>query len=364
LTIKFHLRKTTEWLETNFFSFTNSCARSAILSNTLSPVWNDEEWIVRNIPMKAKLSVVVYDKDDDMLNDDYIGQFEIEDLFNYQAPLTGHAIHDSKGCHQGFFHLKIQSNKSSETTSTLPRYTFDGPCRYTRHTSPAFGLLTMINTDSGYSTWKIQLRRILVFFRPFDLQPWNRQYPVAQSIFNGTPRSVAKQNTFKCAHKILYGRTIKHNQGARLTSADDLWKLIFFDERTKRMRKCFYTYIIDDNTWRFSETGVGFFTDYASKHALHANCSEYVRYAGQFHARPKFGWDRCDDEWELVFDNWSGTYAPNPDLLGQLKDLLEFNFPGLNIVTYDFKDPRLRQSMDALKSADKQIKSRSVSIKR
>ncbi len=62
-------------------------------------------------------------------------------------------------------------------------------------------------------------------------------------------------------------------------------------------------YVIDDNTWRFSETGNKSFTDFASKHALLANYSEYIRYAGEFHPRQKFGWDRCDDEWELIFDN-------------------------------------------------------------
>ncbi|CAF4741186.1 unnamed protein product, partial [Rotaria magnacalcarata] len=35
---------------------------STIQSNTLSPKWVDEEWIVRNIPHNAKLTVFVYDK--------------------------------------------------------------------------------------------------------------------------------------------------------------------------------------------------------------------------------------------------------------------------------------------------------------
>jgi len=82
-----------------------------------------------------------------------------------------------------------------------------------------------------------------------------------------------------------------------------------------------------------------------------ANCSEYVRYAGEFHPRPKYGWKRWDDEWELVFDNGSGTYSPEADLLMNLKELLSFNFPGLNIVTYDYKDPRLKESMEDLKNS-------------
>jgi hypothetical protein len=218
----------------------------------------------------------------------------------------------------------------------------------------------MINTDYIYSTWRIQLRRISVYFPLCDRQNWNRNYRIAQGIFNGSVRSIAKQKSLKLAHKLLYGTTIKNSEYGRLTNADDLWKLIFFDKKTDRIRRCYYTYIIDDTAWRFSETGEGYFTDYASKHALHANCSDYVRYAGQFHPRPKFGWNRCDDEWELVFDNWSGTYAPSLTLLNNLKELLEFNFPGLNVVVHDYKDDLLKESMENLKLAAEEARKTSL----
>jgi hypothetical protein len=336
---------------------------SSILHDKLSPEWQDEEWCVRNVPLNAKLSVAVVDKDDDTFgDDDVIGHFEIDDLPNYKAPPEGHYIVGLFNRQNGRFHLTIESTISPESSLKLPRYTFDGPCRYTRHDCPSLiGHITMLNTDHDYSTWKIHIRQISTFFRPEDRQPWNRDYDVAQAIFGNTPRAMAKQHTFKLAHKMLYGSTIKHDHCGRLTDAKDLWKLIFFDEKTQRIRTCIYTYIIDDHTWRFGETGVAFFTDYASKHALHSNCADHVRYAGQFHAQPKYGWDRCDDEWELVFDNCSGTYAPSRDLLNNLKELLEFNFPGLNVVAYDHKNPLLEESMDALKLQEAKSKQNSTS---
>ncbi|CAF4356872.1 unnamed protein product, partial [Rotaria sordida] len=79
------------------------------------------------------------------------------------------------------------------------------------------------------------------------------------------------------------------------------------------------------------------------KHALLANASDHVCYAGEFHPRPKFGWENLTDEWELVFDNGSGTYVPNSNLLSNLKELFIFNFPGLNVLVYDHKDPHFKK---------------------
>lgn len=332
---------------------------SAIIPNTATPKWENEKWIVRNIPVNARMTVKVYDKDDDQLSDDYIGQFQILNLVNYHAPPKGHDIIGLFNHHNGYFHLSIHAKESSKESKQLPPYTYDGPCRYSRHDSLAIGRLTMLNTDCVYSTWKIQMRRIDVFFQFHQRQHWNKQYKAAQAIFGTCPLSLISQSTIKLAHKALYGRTLKHSENGHLNNADDLWRLIFSERMTQQIKPCVYTYVIDDNMWRFSETDVQFFADFASKHALLANCSEYVRYAGEFHPRPKYGWEHWNDEWELVFDNGSGTYSPDPELLTNLKELLTLNFPGLNIVTYDFNDPRLKSSLEELKQA---VKARRNSI--
>ncbi len=122
-----------------------------------------------------------------------------------------------------------------------------------------------------------------------------------------------------------------------------------------------YTYVITvgEDTLRFSETGAAFFVDFASKHALHANCAESVRYSGEFHPRPGVpgGWEGFSDdipddkvEWEIVVDNNSGTYAPDAMLLPDLKGLLEYNFPGLKFIALDRNDPELERSREACRA--------------
>ncbi len=51
--------------------------------------------------------------------------------------------------------------------------------------------------------------------------------------------------------------------------------------------------------------------------------------------------------WELVFDNNSGTYAPDKALLPELQALLARNFPGVGIVTLDRSDDALGSSREA-----------------
>ena len=312
------------------------------------PLWN-EEWIVRNIPGNAKLKVKVFNKDDDKFADGYIGQIKISRLIHYRKPSKGESIVGSLGQMNGFFHLLISATLTRKENHSLPRYTFDGPCRYFRHNSSTIDALTRFRTNRTYSTWKIELRRVSQFFPPNQQQHWNRQYQAAKLIFGKYPTSLLSRATIKIAYRNLYGRTLKRNQNGYLLGADDLWKTVFSDPTLKRIRPCIYTYVIEDSTWLFGETGRQFWTDFASKHALLSNGSRQVRYAGEFHIRPKYGWDRTDDEWELVFDNGSGTYAPSCDLLTNLKELMELNFPGLNIVTYEYRDPLLHESIKQVK---------------
>ncbi|CAF3396948.1 unnamed protein product [Rotaria sp. Silwood1] len=285
------------------------------------------------------------------VSDHYIGNFKVALLPTNRRLIE---IKDSCGKVRGTFELSINRLSSSAETPILRPYTFDGPVRYSRHNSLTLGHLAKVNDERLYSTWEIYLKRIDYFFNLNQKQKWDPSNKAAKLIFEG-PMAFGVQTLMKRAYHILYAKHTT-NQFGVLNSSDDLWKLLS-DETKLNIKPCVYTYIIDDTTWKFCETGASFSVDFASKHALHANCSETVCYAGEFHLRPICGWNRFNssdpldfDQWELVIDNGSGTYAPDRSLLSKLKNLLSFNFPGLKVVTYHFEDPQLKSSIEACRS--------------
>lgn len=205
------------------------------------------------------------------------------------------------------------------------------------------------------------LRGVRLFFSDDEKQHWNVNYRAAQAIFAG-PTSIAVRSTIQAGHKMLYARATTNGFGV-ISDRKDIMSLLHGGKpgspTAHRVKPAVYTYVIavDDDSFRFSETGAAFFVDFASKHALHANCAEYVRYSGEFHPRPVGGWAAFSDDtpddavaWELVIDNNSGTYSPSPLLLPNLKDLLEYNFPGFAICALDHNDPRLAESRDACRA--------------
>lgn len=204
------------------------------------------------------------------------------------------------------------------------------------------------------------LRGVRLFFGD-TVQPWNKNYKAAQAIFQG-PAAMAVRSTIQAGHRMLYARSTTNEFGV-INEPKDVMALLHggkpADQLTHRVKPAVYTYIIavDDDSFRFSETGAAFFVDFASKHALHSNCARAVRYSGEFHPRPEGGWENFSDEtpdeqvrWELVIDNNSGTYSPDPMMLPNLKELLEYNFPGFNIYAWDYNDPKLAASRDACRA--------------
>lgn len=331
---------------------------SSVKPNTLTPVW-DETWIVKTVPSTATLSVVVREVETGALVDKDIGVFQTTVTPGAkEVEIVGKRL----GRNKGSFWLNIESCPSAHDSRSLP-YSFDGPIHYSRHDSPTMGVLTNLRDTRLYSTWKIYIKGIPQFFGD-TVQRWNHDYKAAQALFKG-PTSIAVRSGIMAGHRMLYARTALNGFGV-ITGADDLFKLLRGDLRRSsgdgssafenRIKPAVYTYVIteEDETFRFSETGAAFFVDFASKHALHSNCAESVVYSGEFHPRPEGGWENFSDytddsgvRWELVIDNNSGTYSPNPDLLAKVAQLLELNFTGINVVVLAQDDPELKKSSDA-----------------
>ncbi|PSR79165.1 hypothetical protein PHLCEN_2v7136 [Hermanssonia centrifuga] len=329
---------------------------SSVQPNTLSPVWN-ELWKVKNVPSHANLHIEVLDKDNGNITDDYIGNINTTVAPGAkELTIEGPSLRRNRGT----FWLKIDSEPSKDTKPETRAYIFDGPIRYTRHFSPTVGRLTNLDDARLYSTWKMYLRGVRLFFGDTE-QPWNKNYKAAQTIFQG-PASIAVRSTIQAGHRLLYARTSSNGFGI-VESAKDVMTILYGGQEgtisAHRVKPAVYTYIIsiDDDSFRFSETGAAFFVDFASKHALHSNCAQAVRYSGEFHPRPEGGWEDFNDEtpddqvhWELVIDNNSGTYSPDPMMLPTLKELLEYNFPGFRIHAWDHNDPRLAASREACRA--------------
>ncbi|KAJ7063724.1 hypothetical protein C8F01DRAFT_88658 [Mycena amicta] len=326
---------------------------STVKVNTLAPVWN-ELWRVKNVPAHANLSIEVLDKDDGAKADDFIGKFTVSVAAGAkEAEIEGPLLRRAGGT----FWLKIDSTPSSKTDLKAYPYMFDGPIRYSRHFSPTVGLLTNSTSEDRarlYSTWKMYIKGIQRFFGD-NYQQWNHNYKAAQSIFGPGPSSLAVRSGIMAGHRLLYARATTNKFGVIENGADVLNIL----RGGTRVKPAVYTYIIsaEDDSIRFSETGAAFFVDFASKHALHANCHTTVRYSGEFHPRPEGGWAAFKDEtsdadvkWELVIDNNSGTYSPDKNLLPTLQALLEYNFPGVAIYALDREDPALTESREACRA--------------
>ncbi|KAF8209335.1 hypothetical protein K438DRAFT_1810860 [Mycena galopus ATCC 62051] len=327
---------------------------STVKVNAPKPVWN-EIWRVKNVPVHANLAVEVLDKDDGVKMDDYVGKFSCSVAAGAKECEIEGPIFRRAG---GTFWLKIDSTPSAKDPKAYP-YMFDGPVRFSRHFSPTVGVLTNTHAptdDHGrlYSTWKMYIRGIPLFFGD-TVQPWNHGYKAAQDIFGPGATPLAVRSGIMAGHRLLYARSTTNSFGVVDTGEDVLTVL----RGGVRVKPAVYTYIIssEDDSLRFSETGAAFFVDFASKHALHANCHPSVRYSGEFHPRPQGGWAAFSDEtpdedvkWEIVVDNNSGTYSPDKKLLPQLKALLEYNFSGVTVHALDREDPELTTSREACRA--------------
>jgi len=224
--------------------------------------------------------------------------------------------------------------------------------------------LTQLVTGKDFHYFKLRLFDINRYFQV--KKGWNQDYKPAQQIYSDNPTSLALRAAIQGEHSVLYSSRPwrdGNEDGDLNRTGNAFFELLdkfddkrsvfatmhdhvkagyeFFvpkqkkdDDSSKKLK--IYTYVLLDDTLRFSRCGAGTTVDMSSKHALHAGAAESVFYAGEFWTDFQgigFG------ERVLFIDNNSGTFAPPKQDLFRMKFLMEANFPGINVVTLDYQDP-------------------------
>ncbi|KAJ3524484.1 hypothetical protein NMY22_g10978 [Coprinellus aureogranulatus] len=396
------------------------------------PVWN-EVWRVRNVPATTSLKVEIMDKDEGSATDDFIGKFSVSltpgaKEVEIEGPII--ALRKARGTFwlkidskpsemrqkHDFHYLFDGPIRVTRHFSPTVGLLTSGSAAKTPSHQGAPGEGRPKRDVRLYSTWKFNLKSVPLFFRDV-YQGWNQKYPAAQKIFGGGASSLAVRAGIQAGHRMLYARLASNGVGVIDNIAEDgseepvplkdvlnagsvappshadnspfagMRRDASHNSRNSgeqdrdlatslagedgRIKPAVYTYIISavDDTWRFSETGAAFFVDFASKHALHANCATKVRYSGEFHPRPVGGWAKFNDsisdddvDWELVIDNNSGTYAPDKMMLPTVQECMEYNFGcrtkprshkgerAFRVVVFDREDKRLTESVEACRN--------------
>eukprot|EP01006_Ploeotia_vitrea_P010060 TRINITY_DN25702_c0_g1_i1.p1 TRINITY_DN25702_c0_g1~~TRINITY_DN25702_c0_g1_i1.p1 ORF type:complete len:435 (-),score=17.29 TRINITY_DN25702_c0_g1_i1:148-1419(-) len=274
------------------------------------------------------------------------------------------------GC--GRVHLRLTVLRSSRGQSSVlfknPAQQFPSSFRIGRqvnlpvtiYASSFAGNVLWLAGESGqdmlYRVYSISLAKVNEIFGSV-YQNWNTNYKQAQKIFAKDDTATMRPTLVDWMVSYLY----KSPEWYRPTKADemptigrdnidnvrDFFELLNFGFREGKPR--FFTYVMSDTTLNFSETSKGI-RDFLSKHAVHSQRNEQVRYSGEFHIEPL---DPLAAEHRVVFDNNSGTYAPDPALLPKVAAVMEANLPGLQVEALARDDPKLVQYTKAVSTAQK-----------
>ena len=204
----------------------------------------------------------------------------------------------------------------------------------------------------SYPVYRISMELVDTIFRD-KYQPWNRDYDKAQKIFGDTPGAIAVRQTIAAEHKMLYS-TVQRTTGT-LYNGEQFLNLI--NNGIRRGRRRLYTYVLMEQKLYFSETSANFFKDFLSKHSVHSNAKDKVRYAGEFfvleansstnnnvnYSLQNSSVTAGELKYKLIIDNNSGTYSPSSEDLPLLQQVLKNNFPGLIVEALDYKSEKEKE---------------------
>ncbi|KAJ9471340.1 hypothetical protein DIPPA_11132 [Diplonema papillatum] len=187
---------------------------------------------------------------------------------------------------------------------------------------------------AAYNVYVVKLHSVDDIFQG-TRQPWCRTYKAAQLIFGDGHKHAMIRAATHTQHCTLYReKGVQRVTKGELQSPADLYGLV--NHGRNRGEVIFFTYVIMPNgEWRFSWTGTGLLRDAVSKHCSHADVSEEVVFAGEFHL----------DGDTLILDNSSGTYSPDKDHFPLLVKLFNVNFPTLRVEAWAWDDAKLHTAI-------------------
>lgn len=270
-----------------------------------------------------------------------------------------------------------------------------GPCWSIRHYSPMLGRVTgrkePDDDDEGHqSPTPSEKSKKKTEKYNFQANQMQFQGPMPAELYHRYVEFkpwVKSMFTHKGVRGFLLSKAL-HHQHARVYNFDRYTTWAHFPEPGLDMTRAFldlvhydkggriFTYVLTlDSLWRFTETGKEFGIDMLSKHTMHSDVSIYIAFSGEFfirrlkHSHRPPPPDPVDDSqhehvepheenpthppddidggppeeepskdpahYELVIDNDSGTYRPNPKMLPILKQFFAKSLPGLHIKTLD-----------------------------
>eukprot|EP01012_Entosiphon_sulcatum_P002228 TRINITY_DN10445_c0_g1_i1.p1 TRINITY_DN10445_c0_g1~~TRINITY_DN10445_c0_g1_i1.p1 ORF type:complete len:316 (-),score=47.80 TRINITY_DN10445_c0_g1_i1:133-1080(-) len=230
------------------------------------------------------------------------------------------------------------------TESDLGSGAVVGYKRYAKYLPGAMANFFHGDMLSPFVTYSVRLRDTAAIFGG-KWQHWNVQYPAAQQIFGKKPSCMAVRATVHMIHDVLHLPLPMETTSGTLRTGQDLLQLLKFGMPNGHPIR--YTYVIMDDKMVFSETSKLFLKDKYSKHAVHARASQLVRYSGEF----CIDYERQGTP--IVIDNDSGTYAPDPQDLPKVSEVLQHTFPGLVVYACQRDDPYVKGLKERIKALER-----------
>ncbi|KAF2740477.1 hypothetical protein EJ04DRAFT_482534 [Polyplosphaeria fusca] len=391
--------------------------RTPTIRQNTDPEWNTQ-WIVANVPAAGfRLKCRIYDEDpadhDDRLGNVHVNVGQISPtwpgikeqsypLKKRMASKRAYFLRSLAVClgkvehMSAFLFVSVEVLGKTQDENGGRAYTI-GPQYWIRHYSPLLGRL--LGQKEPRKEGDVSSRR-----RP---KPEKYNFQANQMQLRGPcPEAMYHRFVeFKPFVKAMFTATgirgfilskALHHQHARVYNFDQRTEFQSFPEPCKEFTEKFldlvhydqggriFTYVLTlDSLFRFTETGKEFGIDMLSKHTMHSDVAAYIAFSGEFFIRrlkynrtppeegghnsshppddisggpPKEEPKKDPSYYELIIDNDSGTYRPNAELLPQLKEFFEANFPGLHVVTLDCQGDA--EKMDKMKQEQRDRKKR------